>query len=123
MNVVCFVLGGFLLFAGGLRAHFIYLSIVDAFPSQFRDGMASRHAFPVLVLCPPTPLSVQADYLKSALTSWFGSLSISAGFFPRGQYRLRLRRVAYGCHWLVRYWKTYRANCGRQLDQDHLEDI
>jgi hypothetical protein len=125
MSVVCFVLGGFLLFSSGLRAHLIYLSIVDTFPPQFQDDLVSRYAFPVLVLSHPTPLSLQADYLKSALTGWVGSLCISAGFFFASNFLLgyfTLAGLAYGCHWLVNAWKTYRTNCERQMDQDQVED-
>ena len=125
MHVVCFVLGGFLLFASGLRAHLIYLSIVDTFPPQFQDDLSSRYAFPVLVFSRSTPLSLQAEYMKSALTGWVGWLCISAGSFFAGKFvfgYFTLAGLAYGCYWLLNAWKTYQANCEPQLDQDQLED-
>jgi hypothetical protein len=48
-----------------VKYQIVYNSLIGSFPPQFQDPLTSRYAFPVLALSPSTPLSLQADYVKS----------------------------------------------------------
>jgi hypothetical protein len=116
MHVVFFVLAGIIALWSAVKMHVIYRSIVDSFPPQFQDDLSSRYAFPVLVLTPPTPLELQAEYMKSLLGSCAVFLCVSLGCFAA-------RNAVFGCFVLVvfiwsvfstvRSWRTYKENCER----------
>ena len=94
----------------------VYNSVIEFFPPQFQDPFTSRYAFPVLALSPSTPLSLQADYVKSLCGFCVLFLCISFIFFS-------IQQVVIGCLCLsvffvsvfstVKSWKTYKANCNR----------
>jgi hypothetical protein len=124
MAAVLFVLGGMILLFSGVKAQFVYRSIVDSLPPQFQDDLSSRYAFPVYALSSSTPLPLQAEYVKSMLGFCISFLCLSLGFFAA-------RNVVFGCFLLVWFvwgafvtiksWKTYRTNCEQPLPQDEEE--
>jgi hypothetical protein len=103
------------------RYEFVYRSLIDSFPPQFQDDLTSRYAFPVYALSPSTPLSLQANYVKSL---WAGCLSLffcALAFFSAGN-------VVFGCFvmaglsWTIfgatKSWKTYRENRDRVANEN-----
>lgn|SRR6185437_7947646 len=116
MNALFFVLGVMAMIWSAIRYHFVYRSIVDSFAPQFQDELTSRYAFPVFALSAPTPLPLQAEYMKSLWGSCAAFLCVSLGFFAS-------RNAVFGCFFLVGFflavfqtaksWKTYKENCNR----------
>ena len=108
----------------GVRYEIVYRAVVDSFPPQFQGPETSRYAFPVLVLSPSTPLSLQADYLKSLLGGCVTFLCLSLCFFSLGQlavgciiFAVFLRSIFYA----IKSWKTYRQNRDRPLMNGSVE--
>jgi hypothetical protein len=44
-----------------------YVALIESLPPQFLDGLSSKFAFPEYVLRPSTPLSLQAEYVRSQI--------------------------------------------------------
>jgi hypothetical protein len=124
MNAVFFVMGAMAMIWSAIRYHFVYRSIVDSFAPQFQDELSSRYAFPVFALSAPTPLTLQAEYVKSLWGSCAAFLCVSLGFFAS-------RNVVVGCFLLAGFflavfhtlksWKIYRENCSR-VESGSVED-
>ena len=100
----------------GVRYEIVYKAVVDSFPPQFQDPETSRYAFPVLVLGPSIPLSLQADYLKSLLGGCVAFLCLSLCFFSVDQpivgcivFAVFLASIFYA----FKSWKIYRQNRDR----------
>ena len=103
----------------------VYNSVIEFFPPQFQDPLTSRYAFPVLALGPSTPLSLQADYVKSLSGFCVVFLCISLSFFS-------IQQVVIGCLWLgvffvsvfstIKSWKTYKENSNRPMAHDDNEE-
>ena len=97
----------------------VYYALIDSFPPQFQDSLNSRYAFPVYAMSPSTPLSLQADYLKSLAGGCFAMLCFSLSCFS-------FQRADGGCLALVGFsaaavsaiksWKTYKENCNLAAD-------
>ena len=115
--VAVFVVGAFLAMLWCLvRSQIVYHSIKDSFPPQFQDPLMSRYAFSVYALEPSTPLSLQAEYVKSSVAACVACLCASLAFFS-------VQQVVIGCLLLVVFfvsffstiksWKTYKENCNR----------
>ena len=108
-----------------VRSQIVYNSIIDSFPPQFQDPLTSRYAFHVLALSPPTPLELQAEYVKSLWGGCVAFLCISLCFFS-------LQQLIIGCLGLVVFfasvfstiksWKTYKENCNRAVAQGDEEE-
>jgi hypothetical protein len=100
MAATFFVMAAIAGILSAVRYQIVYHSMVDSFPLQFQDDLTSRYAFPVLVLNPSTPLSLQAEgvvgfvrvlslcfarllllteYLPSVASSWLDSSGPSLG--------------------------------------------
>ncbi len=94
MAAVFFVIAAIAGILSAVRYQIVHHSLVDSFPLQFQDDLTSRYAFPVLVLSPSTPLSLQADYMRASWGSCVCCLSVSLGFFF-------LQNIAFGCFVLV----------------------
>jgi hypothetical protein len=102
----------------------VYNSLIESFPPQFQDPLASRYAFPVLAIGPSTPLSLQGDYVKSLQGFCVLSLCISLSFFA-------FQQMIIGCLFsvvffvtvfsMVKSWKTYKENCNRAVAQSDRE--
>ena len=108
----------------GVRYQIVYSSVIDSFPPQFRDPEASRYAFPVLVLSPPIPLSLQADYLKSLSGGCVAFLCLSLCFFSLNQpivgcvvFAVFLASIFYA----VKSWRIYQQNRDRPTENDSVE--
>jgi hypothetical protein len=92
----------------------VYRALINSFPPQFQDPLNSRYAFPVFALSPSTPLSLQADYMKSLAGGCFAMLGFSLSCFS-------FQRVDGGCLALlgffaavvstIKSWKAYKENC------------
>ncbi len=101
-----------------------YAALIDWLPLQFRDGLNSKFAFPVHVLRPSTPLTLQWDYVKSQLGLCVAALGFSLFF-------LFSDKLVVGCIVLavflvfaaltIKTWKTYAANCDRRAAQADTE--
>lgn len=89
-------------------------ALVDSLPPQ----LPSRFAFPVFALSHSTPLSLQAEYVKSLWGGCVGFLCVSLCFFSLGE-------LIVGCVLLAVFlasvvaafkaWKTYKENCNRAM--------
>lgn len=98
----------------------VYSSLVESFPPQFQDPLASRYAFPVLALSPSTPLPLQADYVKSQMGFCVLFLCISLSFFSFHQMSIGFLCLVFfviNVVTTVKSWKTYKENCSRAVDQ------
>ncbi len=114
MNAVFFVMGAMAAIWSAIRYQFVYRSVVDSFAPQFSDDLSSRYAFPVFALSAPTPLSLQAEYMKSLWGGCVAFLRASLGFFSA-------RNPVLGCFLLLVFffcifgtfksWRTYKENC------------
>ena len=106
---------------GMIRYQIVYNTLRDTFPPQFKDNLTERYAFPVLVLYPPTPPSLQADYIKALIAGCIAFLCASLSSFCFGQ-------VLLGCLCLLAFfmnvsetikaWKAYRENRNRPRTHD-----
>jgi hypothetical protein len=124
MNVVFFVMGAMAMIWSTIRYHFVYRSIVDSFAPQFQDELSARYAFSVFALDAPTPLPLQAEYMKSLWGGCTAFLCVSLGFFAS-------RNVIFGSFLLVGFcwatfhtiqsWKIYKENC-RRAESGSVED-
>jgi TRAP-type C4-dicarboxylate transport system permease small subunit len=116
MVAVFVVLAGLAGIWSGIKSQIVYNSIVDSFPPQFQDPLASRYAFSVLALSHTTPLSLQAEYVSSQIGGCVVFLCISLAFFS-------IHQLIIGCLILIalfaQVWstiksrKTYKENCDR----------
>ena len=95
MAAIFFVMAAIAGILSAARYQIVYHSMVDSFPLQFQDDLTSRYAFPVLVLNPSTPLSLQADYMRAG--SCVCCLCVSLGFFFS-------RSIAFSCFVLVGFF-------------------
>jgi len=121
MAAVFFVMAATAGILSAIRYQIVYHSLVDSFPLQFQDDLTSRYAFPVLVLSPSTPLSLQADYMRASWGSCVCCLCVSLGFFLS-------QNIAFGCFVLVGFfwavfrtiksWKTYKENSNRTANRN-----
>jgi hypothetical protein len=110
---------------GGIRYQIVHNTLRDSFPPQFKDNLTERYAFPVLVLYPPTPPSLQADYVKALMAGSIAFVCASLSFFCFGQ-------VPLGCLCLLAFfmnvsstikaWKVYRENSSLPMTHDDDEE-
>lgn len=108
-----------------IRSQIVYRAIIDSFPPQFQDELDSRYAFHVLVFYPPTPLPLQAEYLKSLWGGCASFFCISLVFFlarnwPFGGFFLIFFGLA--VFETIKSRKTYQENCKRALTQHPEEE-
>jgi hypothetical protein len=96
--------------------HRVYNSVRELLPPQFQDDLNSRYAFPVWALSHPTPLSVQAEYVRlvkgTCVAVFCGALTLLSSY-----------QIVFGCLALVAFAvsvfsaikasKTYEQNCNR----------
>jgi hypothetical protein len=103
----------------------VYNSVIELFPQQSQDPFTSRYASPVLARSPSTPLSLQADYVKSLSGFCVVFLCISIVFFSIQQViigYLSLGVFLVSVLSTIKSWKTYKANCNRSVARsDHKE--
>jgi F0F1-type ATP synthase assembly protein I len=121
MGAVFLVLGLIAAIWSIVRYQIVYNSLRESFPTQFQDPLTSRYAFPVIVLSHSTPLSLQADYVKSLAGGCVAFLGISLSFFS-------FQQTIFGCLCLIglflnvvstiRSWNTYRENSNRSTAHD-----
>jgi hypothetical protein len=101
-----------------------YVAVIDSLPSEFRDGLNSRYAFPEYVLRPSTPLALQAEYVKSQIGFSFATLGLSLlGFlYEKNTVGLILLAMFFGFSALtIKSWKTYQENLNRRTARDDKE--
>jgi len=92
--VAVFVVGAFIVAIWSIVIYQnVYNSVIEFFPPQFQDPFTSRYAFPVLALSPSTPLSLQADYVKSLSGFCVVFLCISLSFFSIQQVAIGFLRL------------------------------
>lgn len=101
-----------------------YAALIHSLPLQFQDGLNSKFAFPVSVLSPSTPLTLQWDYVKSQIGVCAAALGFSLFF-------LLSEKLIVGCIVLtvflvftastIKSWKTYAANCDQRATQADTE--
>jgi hypothetical protein len=124
--VAVFVVGAFIAAIWSIVIYQnVYNSVIEFFPPQFQDPFTSRYAFPVLALSPSTPLSLQADYVKSLSGFCVVFLCISLSFFS-------IQQVVIGCLCLgvffvsvfstIKSWKAYKENSNRPMARDDNEE-
>jgi hypothetical protein len=102
---------------GMIRYQIVYNTLRDNFLPQFKDNLTERYAFPVLVLYPPTPPSLQIDYVKALIAVCIGFFCASLSFFCFGQAPLGclcLLAFFMNVFSVIKAWKAYRENCNRQ---------
>ncbi|WP_375775793.1 hypothetical protein ACE103_28645 [Bradyrhizobium sp. ma5] len=120
MSVAFFAVAAIVAIWSAVKSEVIRRELVDAFPPQFQDFDMSRYALHTYALAPSTSLPLQAEYMKTMYGGCAAALSGSLGFFAAGN-------VAFGCFVLIGFswaayqtfksWKTYRTNCGLEVDQ------
>jgi hypothetical protein len=101
-----------------------YVALIDLLPPQFQDGLNSKFAFPEYVLRPSTPLALQAAYVRSQIGFCFAALGVSLLCFlhEKNVVGLIILAMFFGFAVLtIKSWKTYRANCNRQVSLDAKE--
>lgn len=108
-----------------IKSEIVRRSIIDSLPPQFQDSLASRYAVDVYALSHPTPLELQAEYVKSV---WGGCVAFACGslcFFS-------IQQPIIGCLGLIVFLvsvfqalkarRTYKANCDRPVAQHNQDD-
>ena len=93
-----------------------YIALFDLLPPQFQDGLNSKFAFPEYVLSPSTPLTLQAEYVKSQIGFCLATLGVSllCFSFEKTVVGLIVMIVFFALTALtIKTWKTYKANCNR----------
>ena len=93
-----------------------YIALLDLLPPQFQDGLNSKFAFPEYVLSPSTPLTLQAEYVKSQIGFCLGTLGVSllCFSFEKTIVGLIVMIMFFAFSALtIKTWKTYKANCNR----------
>jgi hypothetical protein len=106
--------------AAFLRVWFLKNEVDDALsrslPPELSEGITGRFTPSVFALSPLTPLSVQADYVKSLVAASFGLLCISLMIFSIGEVLggwLSFGVVLVNTFSTLKAWKTYKENCNR----------
>jgi len=108
----------------GVKYQIVYNSVVESFPPQSQDPYTSRYAFPVLALSHSTPLSLQADYVRSLAGFCVFTLCISLSLFSFQQMifgGVCLIGVFISVFSTIKSWKTYKENCNRAVAPDEKE--
>jgi hypothetical protein len=100
-----------------VRNHLVYRALIDSFPPELKDGLTAKFALHVIALSPSTPLSLQAEYLKSLAAGCVAMLCFSLSLFCADKIEGWL--ALGGCLLIaisaIRSWKTYRQNCNRAV--------
>jgi hypothetical protein len=99
-----------------------YTALIELLPPQFQDGLSSKFAFPEYVLCPSTPLSLQADYVQSQIGACLAALGISllCLLYEKVLVSSIVLVVFFGFTFLtIKSWKTYQTNSKRQTFHDN----
>jgi hypothetical protein len=120
MSATFFVIGAIAMIWSVVKSQIVYRSVVDSLPPQFQDDLTSRYAFSVYALEPSTPLSLQAEYVKSLYGGCVAFLCVSLGCFSAGNIAFG-GFFLFGFFWSVFYTiksrKTYNENCRRAESQ------
>lgn len=98
-----------------------YVAVIDLLPTQFRDGLSSRSAFPEYVLRPSTPLALQAGYVQSQAGFCVAALCFALlGFlFEKPVVGVIVLAMLFAFAALTfQSWKTYQANRRRTSAAD-----
>ncbi|WP_377829722.1 hypothetical protein ACFKHW_09480 [Bradyrhizobium lupini] len=105
-----------------------YLHVSNAvreyLPPQFQDYESSRYAFSVWALQHPTPLSVQAEYVRFVKGSILMGLSGGLALLSTGQPVqmvfgcVCLAAFLYGVFYAIRCSRIYEQNCKRAEAQN-----
>ena len=92
--------------------------VLDRVPPQLQDDLNSRYAIPIYALEPSTPLTVQAEYMKSLIGGSVAMVCFALACFFAGQMPGALL-ASLGAIVVVvstvKSWKTYRKNCDRRV--------
>lgn len=116
-----FVVGaGIAMIWSAVKYMIVYRALVDMLPPQ----LPSRFAFPVFALSHSTPLSLQAEYVKSLWGGCVGFLCVSLCFFSLGEWIVGCVLLAVFVASAVsafKAWRTYKENCHRAAAQDDKE--
>lgn len=103
----------------------VYHALIDSFPPEFQDGLSSRFAIHTIALSPSTPLSLQADYVKSLAGFCLAFLCVSLFLFSLQEVRVGFLFLAVTFISAVsttKSWKTYMENCNRSVTHDDEEE-
>lgn len=101
-----------------------YIALIDLLPPQFQDGVSSKFAVPEYVFRPSTPLTLQAEYVKSQIGFCLATFGISllCFSFEKTIVGWIVLAMFFGFTALtIKSWTTYKANCNRpttRVDQD-----
>jgi hypothetical protein len=100
-----------------VRNHLVYRALIDSFPPELKDGLTAKFALHVIALSPSTPLSLQAEYLKSLAAGCVAMLCFSLSLFCADKIEgwLALGGCLLTAISAIRSWKTYRQNCNRAV--------
>ena len=111
MSAVFFVITAIASIWSAVKTEVIHRELVDSFPPQFQDDLMSRYALHTYALASSTPLSQQAEYMKTLYGGCAAALSGSLGFFAAGN-------PVFGCLVLIGFfWASYQTFKSRKIYQ------
>jgi hypothetical protein len=95
----------------------VHNAMIDFLPPQFQDSQNSRYAVDVYALGPSTPLTLQAEYIRSLIGFWFAVLcfALFSIFFFEQAWARWLPSVIFFVMTAstIKSWRAYKANCNR----------
>jgi hypothetical protein len=102
----------------------VYRALIDSFPPELKDDLTAKFALHVIALSPSTPLSLQAEYLKSLAAGCVAVLCFSLSLFCADKVEGWL--ALGGCLLIaistIKSWKTYRQNRNRAVAHNDTEE-
>jgi hypothetical protein len=107
-----------------IRNHLVYRALIDSFPPELKDDLTAKFALHVIALSPSTPLSLQAEYMKSLMAGCVAMLCFSLALFcaHRIEGWLVLGGFLLVGFSTIKSWKTYRQNCDRKAAHNGKEE-
>jgi hypothetical protein len=98
--------------------------LIDSFPPELKDELTAKFALHTIALSPSTPLSLQAEYVKSLAAGCVAMFCFSLALFCAGKVDgwLALGGFVLVAFSTVKSWKTYRHNCNRAMAHNDTEE-
>jgi hypothetical protein len=117
VSIIAFIWSAF-------RNHVVYRALIDSFPPELNDGITAKFALHVIALSPSTPLSLQAEYVKSLVAGCVAMLCFSLALFCAEKVEgwLVLGGFLLVAISTIKAWKTYRQNCNRAVAHNDTEE-
>ena len=117
VSIIAFIWSAF-------RNHVVYRALIDSFPPELKGGITAKFALHVIAISPSTPLSLQAEYMKSLVAGCVAMLCFSLALFCADKVEgwLVLGGFLLVAISTIKSWKTYKQNCHRTVARKGKEE-